>query len=187
MSGNPTTFAVCTPTMPILRGLIDDFVTANNLTKSNKGAVPARETKRDNLWAGLGSERGCVQILCDANPEQADSIATSAGMQLKQHSSPDQKILTGVLTTTKGSVALKASLKLLIAMLPSVKGQGGKRTILWRYTLDGGKTFVNADSTPFITTVISGLPLGTDVGFEVALKDRRGTTNWSQTFTLHVY
>jgi hypothetical protein len=68
-----------------------------------------------------------------------------------------------------------------------VKGKAGKRTIFFRYTLDGGKSFIDVEATPWVTTTVSGLPLNTDVGFQVSLKDRRRRTPWSQTYTVHVY
>jgi hypothetical protein len=187
LTANAAVFPNCDPTPPVLAGQVAAFVAADVLTKTNKGAIPAREAQREILWGGLEGVRGSVQKVCDSNPEQAAVYASQAGLALLERHPPVPVILAGALTTTKGAVRLKASLALLTAMLPPVKGKGGRKTILWRYTLDGGKTFVTADSTPFVTTTIAGLPLETDVGFQVALKDRRGTTSWSQTFVLHVY
>jgi len=187
MSEDATLSAASDPALPVLRTKIDDFEAAHALTKTEKNAVPAREAQRESLWSSLGSELGAVQRLCDAAPGDAGTIAASAGMRLKARRRDTVELLTAQLTTTKGTVALRASLALLIAMLPPGRGQGGKRTILWRYTVNNGASYVDVESTPFVTREVAGLPLGVDVGFEVALRDRRGTSAWSQTYILHVY
>jgi hypothetical protein len=53
-------------------------------------------------------------------------------------------------------------------------------TYLWRHSVDGLKTIVSDDPTPTAHTTISGLPLGGDVGFGVAVKDSTGVSPWSQ-------
>ncbi len=187
VSGNATLSAACTPAMTVYRGQIDAFVKANGATKTSRGAVPAREAAREVLWGSSDSIRAGIQVLCEASPEQAGAIAASAGMKLKEPRNAVPQLLQVKVLPGRGAAFLKASLALLVAMLPDVKGRGGKRTIFWRYTLDGSKSFVDVEATPWVTTTASGLPLNTDVGFQVSLKDRRGRTAWSQTITVHVY
>jgi hypothetical protein len=73
-----------------------------------------------------------------------------------------------------------AHLQANVAQLPdpSVKNSVS-RMFLWRHTVDGGKTIVNDDPTPTGRTIITGLPLGVDVGFAIAVKDSTGISPWS--------
>jgi hypothetical protein len=44
-----------------------------------------------------------------------------------------------------------------------------------------------ADPTPVANTQITGLPLNSDVTFEVAVKDSKSTGAWSQPVTVFVH
>ncbi len=50
------------------------------------------------------------------------------------------------------------------------------RTHLIRHSLDGGKTFVNDEATSGSRAVVSGLPPMVEILFQVAAKDRSGTS-----------
>jgi len=186
MTANAAIFVSPNPSMAVLLQQIADYATAQFAVVSTRarGATQLRAVKRDVLWSSLVSERSCVQILCDNSPENAANIAASAGMRLFNTFVPHREILTAELTTTQGQVALKAAASLLVA--PGT-GKARARTYLWRFSIDGGKTFTNADPTPLAHTLVSGLPAGTLVGFQVAVKDGVGTSEWSQTTALLIH
>ncbi len=66
---------------------------------------------------------------------------------------------------------------------------GKKKTCCnWQYTADGGKTFVNAPSTPTGKTLVSGLTPLTAYGFRVSVTGSNGVAGeWSPlvTFVVH--
>src|SRR5262249_55960381 len=149
------------PTMPVFLMQIGDLDTAQQATKTAKLAVSVRNQKRDVLWSSLESLCAQAQVLCDANPEMAPSYADMAGMKLAQRPNHPKPILDAFLTSTKGEVELRANLGLLIANARKTKGT--RKTILWRHTLDGAKTWILDDPTGVVKTVIHGLPLGVEV------------------------
>ena len=123
------------------------------------GAAAIRNAKRDALCTAIEQERVYVLSLCVANPEQAQALILAAGMHVAaigDHS----KALLGVLLVAgqPGRVMLKANRKLLTA------GRGAKLSqINWRYTVDGGKTYVTS-TTPLAKTTLTGLPSMTTGG-----------------------
>jgi hypothetical protein len=185
MGDNPTLFASPNPSLALLGQHVADYLEAHLAVGSTraKGASQVRVVKRDVLWSSLLGEQAYVQALCDAAPELAANYAAAAGMKLWGHRVAPRQVLELKLTTVPGEVRLKAAAALLQA--PG-KGKRRQRTYLWRSTVDGGKTFVNADPTPVSHTLISGLPLHTIVGFQVAVKDSSGVSEWSQTVTILV-
>jgi hypothetical protein len=87
---------------------------------------------------------------------------------------------------TPGSVLLEANASLLVAAGTST-GKNRNRFFLWRYTLDGGKTYISVDPTSIGRTVIPNLPPATLVGFQVAMKDSVGPGEWSVTTPLFIH
>jgi hypothetical protein len=71
----------------------------------------------------------------------------------------------------------------------SLLKQGRRRatTYNWRYTADGGKTWVVAPSTPVAHTTFTGLAPLTVYGVQVCITDATGTTAWSDTATIVVH
>ncbi len=95
-----------------------------------------------------------------------------------------KEIIEVTLDVGKAIVHLKAN----ASMLPAPSGKKSvARTYLWRHSLDGGKTIVGDEPTPTAHTTISGLPLGVDVSFAVAVKDSTGVGTWSQWITTFVH
>ena len=151
-----------------------------------KGAAEAR----DLGWLALKKVvRGIVvytQGLCDAAPdaEHRALICAAATLGTRKVAIRVKPILAAALTTTLGTVALVANASLIVA---SGTGKVRRRTYLWRYTTDGGQTFLHADPTPVAHTAIANLPLGANAGFQIAAKDAKATGPWSQTVTIFVH
>ncbi|MEI7891619.1 MAG: hypothetical protein WCI05_00925 [Myxococcales bacterium] len=186
MSENAALFPAPNPSMAVLGAQIAELNQSHQAVTiaKVKGMTGARGVKRDVVWSSLEMERAYVQSLVDASPELAASYAEAAGMKIAAAPSHDKPILQGKVTAKPGTVALIANASMLV-------GPGGgtakHRTYLWRWTADGGKTVVNAEASPIARTEIDDLPLNTNIGFEVAVKDSEGTGEWSQMITLFVH
>ena len=64
--------------------------------------------------------------------------------------------------------------------------KGVKAFYGWRYTVDGGKTFVQVPPTNDAHTVIPNLPPLVTVGFQVQMTIKNVPGEWSQMVTLLV-
>jgi hypothetical protein len=177
-------FTAPNPSLPILAGQISDLTVAQQATKNNKSAIPNRDLKRDIVWTSIQSEVAMVQGLCNQSPEQAAMIAAAAGMGISPHITAPKPVIEATLTLTPGTVLVVANASMVLgASLKTTRN----RTWLWRHTLDGGKTFVNDDPTAVARTQITGLPLNTEIGFQVAAKDSKGLGIWTQPYALFVH
>jgi hypothetical protein len=184
MAAASATFPTPIPTMAILSGLIVAYDTAQESTKTTKAAIGTRNTARDALWSALESECSYVQVICDANLGQAANYADLSGFKIVSIGSHVKEILAVDVVLGTGTVHLVANK----SKLPVPGGRKySAKTFLWRYTLNGGQTWILADPTPIAKTTIAGLPLMTPVGFAVAMKDSKGTGDWSQTVTVLVH
>jgi len=185
-SANTTTFTALPVSLAALLGQITDLDASQQVVTSTKakGTAADRDRKRDVLWSSLELIEAYGQSLCDASPEQAATIAEMCGFKVSAVGAHAKAILAATLTATPGTAKLHANASLLVA---SGKGTSKARIFLWRYTTDGGKTFISVDGTPVAEIVIPNLPLGTTVGFQVCAKDADAQGEWSQTVNLFVH
>jgi hypothetical protein len=179
---NASMFGALSVTMAALLILITAFDTANQNTKTTKAASGARKVALDNLWSALKSLMANVQTAVDQSPGEAASFAQAAGMALGKDPDHVKEILAAALTTVSGVVHLVANRTLLV---PPSGRKSSHRTFLWRQLIAG--VYTNLDSTPVANTTVTGLPMNTEVGFEVAVKDAKGVSAWSQTVTIQVH
>jgi hypothetical protein len=180
MTQNASIFVSPSPSMAVFTQQCLDFEAAHEAVVNTKatGATAVRVAKRDIARASSESERGYVQFLSDGSPENGASYAAAAGMRIALPGTRVHAILTAALVPgVPGDVRLRASASQLV---PPGPGKARKRLYLWRHTLDGGKSFVDDDPTPVASTTVSGLPLSTVVGFQVAVKDALGVSDWCQ-------
>ena len=155
---------------------INDVDTANQVMKTNKNAGPARQVKVDILWGTLETLCVFVKQLCDAHPDQASAYIAASGFKESAVGDRHEDVLTAEATSVPGQVHLKITSSLLET--PKNK-KNAKRTHLIRHTLDAGKTYLMDEATSNAHALISGLPVLTPIGFEVAAKDSSGTSAWS--------
>ena len=106
--------------------------------------------------------RAYVEQLCNTSPESAATTAQSASMQISTRAPAAKVPLRAKQGTQPGVVILYASVALLVT------GKGG-RFFNWQSSVDGGKTWVSAPSTPSFKTTISGLPVLTECLFRVSV------------------
>jgi hypothetical protein len=187
MTQNASIFVSPSPSMAVFAQQCLDFEQAHEAVVNTraKGATAVRLAKRDIARAGAESERGYVQFLSDGSPENGASYAAAAGMRIVLPGTRVHAILTAALVPgVPGEVRLRACASQLV---PPGTGKARKRVYLWRHTLDGGKSFLNDDPTAVANTTVSGLPLGTIVGFQVAVKDALGVSDWCQMVSILVH
>jgi len=187
MVANPTLFT--SPPVPPAQlaaaaQVVD--VAQGQVALHTKGAAETRDIAWLALKKGVRNVVVYVQGLCDAAPdaEHRAAICAAATLGTKKAATHAKAVLAAALTTTLGTVALAANASLIVA---SGTGKVKRRTYLWRYTINGGQTFVNADPTPVAHTHIANLPLNASVGFQIAAKDSKGTGAWSQTVSIFVH
>jgi hypothetical protein len=186
MTLNSATFTSPNPSMPVLGIQIAGLNSAQLLVTNTraKGSTAARKVARNLLWSSLESECSTVQLLCDQNPENAENYAALAGMKIAAVRAYAKPILQAALTTVPGFVSVVANASQLFT--PGKK-KSTKKTYLWRASPDGGKTFITGDPTPVAHGLFPNLALGTVFGFQVAVKDSTGTSEWSQAVSILVH
>jgi hypothetical protein len=164
-----------TPTMATFESQIQDLATAEQATKTKaRGTAAVRNAKAAILVTSLESLQTYVQGLCDASPEQAATLISAAAMQVAAKRSGHKPILAAKAGPVSGGAQLFANRTVLV-------GQTFKRVLLnWQYSVDGGKTWVSAPSTPLASTEITGLPVMTTVSFRVSATVGKVVGDWSQ-------
>ncbi len=179
---NPGLLPQPNPPLPAVQGQIQALDVAQQATSTRaKGTVAVRNAKRVVLVTSLESWRMYVQTLCDANPEQAESIIAAAGMAVGKVPLHAKPVLGAKPAATSGSVVLEANANLLV-------GRGVKKRAAynWQYSADGGKTWTNAPSTPLASTTIEGLTPMTVYSFRVSATVSKTVGAWSDAVTLLV-
>jgi hypothetical protein len=176
------TFVTLTPSTTTVNNQIQALDLAQQAALTHgKGLAAARDLKADALMTSLESWRAGVQVLVDANPEQAQALAELAGMFIAGVGARSKPVLALELGTQSGVVEADANLTLL----KKGRGKAKKTTINWRYNVNGAATYVSS-STPLASTVFSGLTPLTTLGVQVCITDADGTTEWSQAVTILV-
>jgi hypothetical protein len=182
MLAHANLFAQPNPTLAALGQQIQDLETAHQATFTRaKGTVAVRNAKRDVLVTSLENERMYVQSLCDANPEQAETFTTAAGMGVAKAPVHAKAILAAEQGPIPGSAKLVANATLLVG-----RGVRKRATFNWQMSTDGGKTWTNVPSTPLASTVVEGLTPMTTYSFRVSATVSKTPGEWTQAVTLLV-
>jgi hypothetical protein len=180
-------------TPPVFLGQINDLQAKHLDTKTNKAAVPARETAADAVWASVKSLCGFTLQLCYASPEQASTIIAASGFKESAVSTHQKEILALSVTTNAGEIYCEANASKLVG---AGTRKSGNRDYHWRHGIVPTPAVGNApaaptvwvtdEATPVANTLITGIPPLTYVCVEVAVKDSVGLGNWSQGVTILV-
>jgi hypothetical protein len=181
MSAAATQFPLPIPTMATFASQIQDLATAEQATKTRaRGTAAVRNAKAAVVITSMESLQTYVQGLCDASPEQAQTLITAAAMQVAATRSGHKPVLAAKVGPVSGGALLYANRSVLV-------GKTFKRVLLnWQYSVDGGKTWVSAPSTPLASTEIMGLPAMTTVSFRVSATVAKAVGEWSQAVALLV-
>jgi len=169
MTGDPS-FPAPVPPLPTVTGLITKLAQAEQATATRtKGTVPARNAARLALVQALGALKAYVQTVADgAQPEDAATLIASAGMTSKKAPARTKPAFAARAGQTSGSVKL------------AVKSAGPRAFYEWQYSVDGGKTWVDAAPSVQARTTVSGLPVGSTVQFRFRAIVKGGPEDWSQ-------
>jgi hypothetical protein len=184
MNGHQADYSSPNPALPAFLTLIQNLHTSHQTVKSRTvGAAAARDVQRDLLWEGMNSERLYVQSLVRADPGRGILLVQNAGLVVAAFTAHQKALLTVTEGSQSGSIDCEANVALLIGVGTLKPNQ--QRCFNWQYTLDG-KTFVSVPTTPGCKTVITGLPVLTNVGVRVSLTNMHETGPWSLVVTILV-
>jgi hypothetical protein len=182
MQANAKLFAQPNPALAVLAQQIQDLETTHQATLTRtKGTVAVRNAKRDVLITSLESERMYVQSLCDANPEQAETLIAAAAMVAAKSPLHAKPVLAAHQGPVPGSAKLVANATLLV-------GRNARKRVTynWQLSADGGKTWTLLPSTPLASTIAEGLTPLTTYSFRVSATVSKTPGEWSQAVTLLV-
>ena len=132
-----------------------------------KGAVQARDDKKVIALSDLHILMAYVQSIADANPKNAESIITASGFDVKggaSHSKPDISV-----KPKKGESG---------TMIATVKKIAGSIANQWKYSIDGGKTWIDLLPTAKVKTEITGLTPGSSLIVMHCPVLRKGKGTW---------
>jgi hypothetical protein len=186
MAADTVTYTAPNPPLPAFLILIDNLGTSQQATfLRTTGAAAARDVARDLLWTAMQTELAYINSVAAAFPSRAVSIIQNAGCVVADVNPHTKAIIELSLLQPPGTVLCDANVGMLEAT--AVRKASANRFFNWGYTLDGGKTFLTAPSTPNGKTTISNLPLLTQVGFRVNLNTSAGPGEWSQVMYILVH
>jgi hypothetical protein len=139
--------------------------------------IPGAAAQRDAALAVVAASvellRAFVEQLCNGSPEQAATLAQGAGMFISSRAPRAKVPLRAKQGGQPGTVILYASVALLVT------GKGG-RYFSWQSSIDGGKTWVSAPSTPNSSTTLTGLPVLTECLFRACVTlNKTGQGPWT--------
>ncbi len=166
------------PALPLFLTQIQTATSAQQVLATTKGSG-ARNAAFAVVRTSLVSQRCMVQGLCDANPEQAETIIQAASMRAVRPGVFHKELLSLTNSVTSGTVLLDANASLL-------DSTSRLKTYNWESTLDG-KTFNAMPSTPTGKTSLANLTPLTIVGFRVSVTvNKQPQGPWSQVVTILV-
>ena len=167
MIANKTMFPSPTPAFAQVQSDLLALTSAETAFKGHLGTRTARDDAKTALVADAHGLHTYVQTLVNANPSQAEAIATNAAMTLRKTGLPHKSDLA-VKQTTSGTIQVVAK---------ATKGAAANH---WQYSTDGGKTWIDASPTTKATTQIANLTPGITVQVRHRVLTKTGLSDWSQ-------
>ena len=172
MAAHATLFPSPDPALSVLQTHIDDVSAKNAAAKTRAvGTVAARIEAEKVLAGDLETERAYVEKVVNQNPENAESIAQNAGMALRKNGPKSKPPLAAKRGTLAGSVDLVA------------KAEVGAKAYDWQYSIDAGKTWVDAPPTTRAKVSVPNLAIAATVLFRHRPITKAGPGDWSQPLT----
>jgi len=176
VAANKLLFPAPNPSLAQLTSDIAALDVAETATHTRAtGTVETRNAKLAVVNSDLDLLRAYVQTVADADPANAASIATSAGMFVRKATTKVKQDLTA-----KPNKTLSGSVDVV------VKASSSRESQEWQYSLDG-KTWVDAPPTLQSKTTIAGFTPGTIAYFRHRAVTKTGRTDWSQPVSLMVH
>jgi hypothetical protein len=176
MAANAATLKAPSPSLAVLQTDIDTLITKQALAKTRTaGAVAERDAAKKVVNNDLNGERGYVETLANADPMNAATIAGDAGMTVRKPAARNKPLLAAKQGTTTGQVHVVA------------KATKGAKVNGWQYSVDGGKTWIDAPETSKASTTLQGLAPTVHVMFRQRVFTKAiGWSNWSEPVSLIV-
>ena len=173
-AANAKTFPSPSPTLVVFAGHIADLSSKQAAAKTRaQGAVALRDAARALVVQDCKELAAYVQPIAAADPGNAQSIASQAGMRLRQQQPP-----------TKPPLAAKQKLSGEVAL--TAKAVSGAKANDWQFSSDGGKTWVSVPTSTKATTVVTGLLPGSSVTFRHRAITKAGPQDWGQPISMLV-
>jgi len=175
MSGNPAAFPSPVPTLALVTAAIAALQAAESAALARtKGAVTARNDRKEALVALLQQLRTYVQGIADADRENSAAIIQSAGIAVRKTAVRKPRVFAAEQGDVSGAVKLVTA------------SAGPRSSYDWQLSTDGGKTWLLLPSTMQAKTSVTGLAAGTTVQFRFRALTRTGEADWSQPISLLV-
>jgi len=166
-----------TPTTPLadVSAAIAALQSAETATLSGlKGTVVVRNDKKASLLTLMGELRNYVQKTADADPLNGAAIIQSSGFSLKQTPTRKPRVFAAKPGAVSGSVEVTAA-------------TAAKRASYeWQYSVDGGKTWIEAPPSMRSKTTIVGLPIAVSVQLRSRPVTKAGPGDWTQPLAIVV-
>jgi hypothetical protein len=151
-----------------------DDLEAAELKAKNKGVgtAAARDDAQLVVLGDIDGLVGYVMMIVSQNIGQASTIIESAGLKAKRYTKPQKQTLRAFLGPVPGVITLKA------------KAAGSRAAYEWRYSTDGGLTWVTMAITTSADTTLVGVTAGTTYLFQVRSTRKDVVSDWSGTVSL---
>ena len=168
MSGNAS-FPGPDPTLTDIDAAIAALEDAQSAAYARtRGAVAGRNEKREALVKVLSQLKAYVQKVADGDIETATAVIQSSGLRVRKGRPYPRQTFTIRQGAVSGSVRLTAVTAAKHAAYD------------WRYSTDGGKTWLEAAITLNAKFKMSGLTPGATVMFRYRAVTRAGQGDWSE-------
>ena len=160
------------PSPPITYATVNTDITNLDTAQTTalskvKGAVQARDDKKLIILSDLHILMAYVQSIADANPKNAESIITASGFDVKHEAN-----------RTKPDISVKPKKGESGTMIATVKKIAGSTANQWKYSIDGGKTWIYLPPTSKVKTEITDLTPGSSLMVMHCTVLRAGKGTW---------
>ena len=175
MTGNAT-FPTPIPALTAVSNAVGDLQSAETVALTKvKGSIATRNEKKAALVALLELLRAYVQSIADGAPENGPSIIESAGLAVRKTTAPAPRVFAAKPGTVSGTAKL---------VVPSAARRASYE---WQYSIDGGKTWIDAGPTLQARTTVVGLTAGATVLFRYRWVLKGGAGDWSPSVSMLVH
>jgi hypothetical protein len=174
MTNNPH-FPSPTPPLATILAAVTALLQAEAAALARtRGAVVVRNDAKAALVTLMHQLQGYIQTTADADPENGGAIIQSSGLPARKMPTHPARVFAVKTGALSGSVDVVA---------PTAARRASYE---WEYSLDGGKTWVDAGPSLQAKKTISALPVGTSVQFRFRGVTKAGPLDWSQPLALMV-
>ncbi len=166
-----------TPTTPLadVSAAIAALQAAETATLSGlKGTVVVRNDRKAALVTLMGELRNYVQKTADADAQNAAAIIQSSGFSLRKTPARKPRVFAAKPGAVSGSVDV-------VTARASVRA-----SYEWQYSVDGGKTWIEAPPSLRSSTTIVGLPIAVSVQLRSRAVTKAGPGDWTQPLAIVV-